>query len=98
MRVISTMTLKDFWLRHKEAEKPLKAWYRIVSENAFENLVDLRCTFPTADLFHRCVVFNIGGNKFRLITAIHFNRRIVFVRNVLTHKEYDKGNWKNDCL
>ena len=66
----------------------------------------VRQTFPAADVFEKCVIFNIGGNKYRLIAAIHFRKTTnvgkvvegrVYVRDVLTHAEYDKGSWKNDC-
>ena len=60
----------------------------------FENFVQLRMIFPSADQVGDLVVFNIGGNKYRLITSIHFNRGKVYVRQVLTHPEYDKGEWK----
>lgn len=54
----------------------------------------MRCDYNSADLVGRYVVFNIGGNKYRLITAVHFNRGKVYVRAVLTHAEYDSGKWK----
>jgi mRNA interferase HigB len=60
----------------------------------FPNLDALEVTFPTADKVGNFVVFNIGGNKYRLITAVHFNRGKVYVRHVLTHQEYDRGTWK----
>ncbi|MBX7256508.1 MAG: type II toxin-antitoxin system HigB family toxin [Candidatus Hydrogenedentes bacterium] len=50
--------------------------------------------FPSADIVDHWIVFNIGGNKYRLIASIHFNRYRVYVRHVLTHKEYDRGAWK----
>ena len=55
---------------------------------------DVRETFGSADQVGKFTVFNIGGNKYRLIAVIHFNRGIVYFRNVLTHAAYDKGNWK----
>ncbi|MGD9854863.1 MAG: type II toxin-antitoxin system HigB family toxin [Planctomycetaceae bacterium] len=57
----------------------------------------MRSTFPSADAFHRCVIFNVGGNKYRIVAAVHYNRRKVFLRSVLTHSEYDRGRWKADC-
>jgi len=61
----------------------------------FTNLDELRVTFPTADRVGDLVVFNIGGNKYRLIASIHFNRSKVYIRHVLTHQEYDRGGWKS---
>ncbi|MBI3270723.1 MAG: type II toxin-antitoxin system HigB family toxin [Planctomycetes bacterium] len=57
----------------------------------------MRRAFPSADQVGQCTVFNIGGNKYRLIVVIHFNRGKVFVRHVLTHPDYDRGKWKHDC-
>lgn len=94
MHVISRRALLDFWERHPESEKPLTRWYRIVSKTDFKDLVELQTTFPTADWVQGFVVFNIGGNKFRLIAAFHFNRGKIYDRHVLTHEEYDRGAWK----
>jgi len=58
------------------------------------NFADVRSGFPSADQVGKLTVFNISGNKYRLIAAIHFNRSIVYVRAVLTHDEYDQGTWK----
>ena len=94
MHVISKKALRKFWESHPDAQEPLLRWYRIVSQTDFESYFQLRQTFPSADLVGRHVVFNIGGNKYRLIASIHFNRNKLYVRDVLTHREYDKGAWK----
>ena len=60
----------------------------------FASLAEVRTVFPTADKVDKFTVFNIGGNKARLITAIHYNRRKVYIRAVLTHEEYDQNQWK----
>ena len=60
----------------------------------FHDFDELRATFPTADKVGDLIVFNIGGNKYRLIVSIHFNRGKVYVRHVLTHREYNRGAWK----
>ena len=62
----------------------------------FKNFAELRTAFPAADNVDDWIVFNIGGNKYRLVTSVHFNRGKVFVRRVLTHKGYDLGKWKDD--
>ncbi len=94
MRVISKKTLVDFYKKHPNAKIPLLAWYNIVRKNNFSSFNELRKLFPSVDKVKQLYVFNIGGNNFRLIAAIHFNTKILFVRNVLSHKEYDKGAWK----
>lgn len=89
--------LREFWERDKRAEPPLDEWFRRMKKLKVSNLAQLRKTFPSADLVGKCTVFNLGGNKYRLITKINFPSQIVFVRNILTHKEYDQGKWKADC-
>lgn len=94
MHVISRKAIRDFWLRYLDSEMPLCRWFKIVQNSEFENFADLRKTFPSADKVGELIVFNIGGNKYRLIASIHSNRGKVYVRHVLTHREYDKGTWK----
>ncbi len=94
MHVISKKKLREFWKEHPKAQSPLEAWYQIVRHAEWENFSDVRATFNTADQVGHFTVFDIGGNKFRLIAAIHFNRGKVFVRHVLSHAEYDSDHWK----
>ncbi len=60
----------------------------------FHSFAELRAVFPSADKVQDWIVFNISGNKYRLIVSIHFNRSKVYIRHVLTHPEYDRGDWK----
>lgn len=94
MHIISRKALRAFAQRHPDSESALDAWFRIIRTNQFANLVDLRRVFPHADLVGTLVVFNIGGNKYRLIAAIHFNRQKLYIRHVLTPEEYNRGAWK----
>jgi mRNA interferase HigB len=94
MHVISRKTLRLFWERYPESEVALARWFKIVQQTEFRNFAELRAAFPTADKVDNWVVFNVGGNKYRLIASIHFNRGKVYVRHVLTHAEYDRGGWK----
>ncbi|MBC8175586.1 MAG: type II toxin-antitoxin system HigB family toxin [Candidatus Marinimicrobia bacterium] len=96
MRVISRKKLNDFGKDHEDCQSSLDNWYRIVKHSEYSSFNDLRKTFPSADKVGNLTVFNIGGNKARLITAIHYNTGCVYVRYVFTHTEYDKGNWKRD--
>ncbi len=96
MHVISLKPLRDFWASHADAEKPLLAWHREAEHAQWETFADVREAYPHADKVGRFVVFNVGGNKYRIIAAIHFNRGKVYVRHVLTHREYDRGTWKED--
>ncbi len=95
MHVISKKRLKDFWEQHSDSRKPLEGWFKIVRSTRYRTFQELRTTFPKADKIGEQIVFDIGGNKYRLITVIHFNRFKVYVREVLTHEEYDKGAWRH---
>lgn len=95
MRVISRSTLRKYWEEHSTSKPGLLLWYERITENEFAGLVELRQVFPSADSVGNFVVFNIGGNKYRLITYIDWAAQLVFIRAVLTHAEYDKETWKN---
>ena len=95
MHIISRKALQGFWEKHPDSETPLKAWFKIVRGGKYTSLNHLRKTFPTADPVKGKIVFNIGGNKYRLIAVIHFKYAKVYIRRVMTHAEYDKGGWKN---
>jgi mRNA interferase HigB len=88
--------LKDFWVSHAGAETPLRAWYQVARLATWRSLEDLRQTYPSADLVERLTVFNVGGNAFRLIARVEYERQEIYIRNVLTHAEYDKEDWKHD--
>ena len=92
MHIISRKALRDFWESYPESQ--MSRWYTIIKKSVFKDFNDLRTTFPSADWVEGLVVFNVGGNKYRLIAAIHFNRGRVYIRRVLTHEDYDQGAWK----
>jgi len=94
MRLISNKALRDFAARHPEAEIPLQAFRLILEKGRYGNFADLRQAFRGVDKVGNHFVFNIGGNKFRLIAAIAFAPQLLWVKAVLTHEEYDKGDWK----
>jgi mRNA interferase HigB len=96
MHIISHKRLKEFWHKHPDAEPALQTWYIRTKLAHWRNLAELKHTFPAADQVARLTVFNIGGNNYRLITRVEFERQEVYIRAVLTHAEYDKGSWKND--
>ena len=94
MHVITRKRLRDFASRHKEAVEPLGVWYAIMSRTDFGSFAELKRVFRSVDKVGKFTVFDIGGNKFRLIAAIHYNRKKVYIRHVLTHVEYDSDKWK----
>ncbi len=95
MHIISHKMLREFWQRHPDSETALARWFKILRFSEFDSFQDLRAVFPSADKVGDLVVFNIGGNKYRLITAVHFNRGKVYIRHVLTHEDDSKGTWKS---
>ena len=96
MNVISRKRITDFMTSHPTSRSPLEAWYRIVKKQTFENFNEVRQLFPSADQVKNFVVFNIGGNNYRLIALINYRKGNLFVRHILTHTEYDKNKWKDD--
>ncbi|MFI5460133.1 MAG: type II toxin-antitoxin system HigB family toxin [Isosphaerales bacterium] len=96
MHVISKKTLRDFWADYPDAESPLRSWLKAARRVDWKNFAEVHGTFPKADRVGKLTVFNIAGNKYRLIAAIHHNRGKIYIRHVLTHAEYDRGTWKED--
>lgn len=99
MRIISLKLLREFWSLHPDAEMPLRHWYNVASHAEWRSLRHVRASYPHADGVETdrgeiLTVFNIGGNKYRLITRIRYDYQLVNIRFVLTHKEYDRGAWK----
>ena len=94
MHVISRKALVQFWERYPDSKGALLRWYKILTNSEFNSFDDLRATFPSADKVEELIVFNIGGNKYRLIASIHFNRGKIYVRHILTHREYSQGGWQ----
>ena len=94
MHVITRKRLSDFAKRHPDTKTSLERWYRLMKQGRFHTFAELRTRFPHADQVGGLTVFNIGGNKARLVAAIHYIRQRIYIRAVLTHDEYDRGKWK----
>ena len=94
MHVITRKRIVDFASKHPDCATALDSWYRIIKHTRISNFVELRLIFPSADQIEGLTVFNIGGNKVRLVAAMHYNSQKIYIRQVLTHKEYDKNKWK----
>jgi mRNA interferase HigB len=91
MRIIARKTLKEFWKKHKDAEKPLESWFAFVKAANWLNSIDVKRDYKNASfLKNNRVVFNIKGNAYRLITLIHYDFSVVYIRFIGTHAEYDK--------
>jgi mRNA interferase HigB len=94
MHIISFKRIREFSLVHPDAETSLKAWFATVRRSTWNNLAQLKEVYPSADIVGRYTVFNIRGNKYRLIARIVYRSQTVFIVIILTHEEYDLGKWK----
>ena len=105
MRIISRKRLRDFWEYEAAAEAPLRHWYKVTRQARWRTFVEARQTFGHADQIkvnsgNTVTVFNAGGNKYRLITAVHYPKTAhqkegrVYILRVLTHAEYDDATWR----
>jgi mRNA interferase HigB len=90
MRVISRRALREFWELNPQAKEPLSAWFRIMERSDFPNFSAIKQAFSAADYVPPYTVFDVGGNKFRIIAMIHYNRERMYIRYVFTHAEYDR--------
>lgn len=95
MRIISRRRLREFWEAYADAERPLQVWYAIVRADTYESPHELKEDFATASFLggYR-TVFNVGGNKYRLVVDMRYDLGRVYVREVLTHEEYDRRSLK----
>jgi mRNA interferase HigB len=96
MHIITRTRLREFWQIHPDAREALLHWYKTTEEAQWQNIAEIKQVFPAVDLVGRLMVFNIGGNKYRLIARVEYRRQKVFIRHILTHADYNKGEWKND--
>jgi mRNA interferase HigB len=96
MHVISRRPIRDFVQEHPHAEASLTAWWRVANHKNWRHLEDVRQSWKTAEAVGSLTVFNISGNKYRLITFIDYEAQVILVRRILTHADYDQGAWKND--
>lgn len=90
MRIISKKKLRDYYSNNAQAEIPLTEWYFKMKASSAMNINELRMVFNSVDPVNGYTIFNIGGNNYRLITAIHYNKQYCFIRAIWTHAEYSK--------
>ena len=94
MKLISNKALREFAAAHADAEAPLQDFRLRWEKGSYANFAELRAAFPGVDKVGALYVFNVGGNKFRLVAGLSFHARRMWVKAVLTHAEYDKEKWK----
>jgi mRNA interferase HigB len=94
MRVIKRGALVQFWQNHPDARASLESWYAVMRQANWKTPAHLKQVYRNADLVGRRTVFNIAGNKYRLIERVNYYTQRVFILHLLTHSEYDRGAWK----
>jgi len=94
MHIITRKRLNEFAQKYPETRSALLQWYQLMKQEEFNSIAELRQVFPSADKVGKLTVFNISGNKIRLIAAIHYNRKKVYIRSILLHSECNKNQWK----
>jgi mRNA interferase HigB len=91
MRIVALGTLRNFWQRYPDAEIPLRSWYAAASRADWRSPADVKAAYRNASFVaNNRIVFNIKGNEYRLVAAVHYNRGMMFIRFIGTHREYDK--------
>jgi mRNA interferase HigB len=93
VHLISRRPLKEFWESHPDSESSLRHWITAVESAHWKSFAEVRLLFGSADQVEKFTIFNIAGNKYRLIVVIHYPKT-VYVRHMLTHKEYETDKWK----
>jgi mRNA interferase HigB len=94
MRIIKRGALVQFWEKRPDAKASLESWYAVVRRADWKTPAEMKQVYRNADLLGRRTIFNIAGNKYRLIARVNYRTQCVFVLYLLTHAEYDKGAWK----
>ena len=93
MRIIARRTLRDYWERYPQAEQPLKAWFREAASANWAGPEDVKRRYRHASILKgNRVIFNIAGNRYRLVMQINYDFRIIYIRFVGSHGDYDKVN------
>lgn len=91
MRIIAIGALRNFWQEYPDAEIPLRSWYAAASRTDWESPSDVKAAYRSASFIaNNRVIFNIMGNAYRLVVAIHYNRGMMFIRFIGTHQDYDR--------
>ncbi len=96
MHLITISNLRQDAAPYPDVQKQLKEWYDIVKTAEWQSLIDVQAVYRDAEAVSNFTVFNIKGNKYRLIVSIDYEEQVIYYKYFLTHAEYDKEQWKND--
>ena len=96
MHVIGFRILREYAQNHADCQEALNNWYKVAIKARWSKLVEVQQVFPKAEAVSNFTVFNIKGNKYRLIVSIDYEGQLIYIKYILTHAKYDKDKWKND--
>lgn len=97
MRIITERRLREFWQTNQNAENAMREWISVVRLANWNNLADVHATFNSIDFHKNMLIFNVGGNKFRIIAKVEYQKHLVFIKFVGTHNQYDNHKAWCDC-
>lgn len=97
MLIANNEAIEKFAKKHAQARSRLNTWRDATLKATWKNFDDVKKTFRAADLYGDCVIFDIGGNNYRLIAKIDYELEQVSIKAVMTHAEYDREKWKSNC-
>ena len=95
MHIACHKAVQIFGEKRLDAWNALDYWYRVAKRATWASFEELKQSFNAADFVAPFVVFDIGGNKYRLVAEINFSRKVLFIRRIMTHREYEKGAWRS---
>lgn len=96
MRIVGRDTIQAFMEKYPDSRSSLKSWAQAMEANPFKHFNELKQTLGSADYVRPYTVFNISGNKYRLIALVDYQMSTVLVQQILAHSEYDKGKWRKE--
>ncbi|MEG5055885.1 MULTISPECIES: type II toxin-antitoxin system HigB family toxin [unclassified Microcoleus] len=96
MHIISYRRVREYSETHADCGEALDNWFKIASKAKWSNLIEVQSVFPKAEAVGGFTVFNIKGNNYLLIVSIDYESKLIYIKYILTHAEYDKEKWKND--
>jgi len=95
MRIVSRKAIREATAKHSEWGASLNAWYKIPRNAEWKNFADVRNSWRNSDVAGRFVVFNVSHNRCRLIATIKYKWRMIYIRHILGHAEYDEKEWQD---
>jgi mRNA interferase HigB len=96
MHIISYKRIREFGEVHADSVDALDNWFKVASRAKWSDLIAVQSVFSKAEAVSNFTVFNIKGNRYRLIVSIDYEEQLIYIKYILTHAEYDKEKWKND--